>query len=104
MSRSKSNSDFGELILWGFVGYGLYRIFGKNEPVVGQANVVVKPLEYFHTRIPTVFGKVKPNIDKNGNLTKRAGITNPEISFEDSVVQNIDGTYSVKLAKINLKT
>lgn len=37
MSRSKSNSDFGELILWGFVGYGLYKLFGKNEPIVGQA-------------------------------------------------------------------
>ncbi len=35
MSRSKSNSDFGDFIFWGFVGYGLYKIFGENEPVVG---------------------------------------------------------------------
>jgi hypothetical protein len=103
MSRSKSNSDFGELILWGFVGYGLYKLFGKNEPIVGQANVV-KPLEYVHTRIPMVFGGIQPYIDKNGILRKKAGITIPAIFFEDNVVQNRVGTYSVKLTKIKLNT
>jgi len=41
MSRSKSNSDFGELILWGFVGYGLYKLFGNNTPLVGQESKTI---------------------------------------------------------------
>lgn len=51
-----------------------------------------------------VFGEIQPYLDKNGIVKKKAGITVPDIFFEDNVVQNRDGTYSVKLTKIKLNT
>lgn len=43
MGRSKGNSDFGEVILWGIGAYIFYRIFGKNTSIVGQEKQVVIP-------------------------------------------------------------
>jgi hypothetical protein len=93
MSRGKRNSDFGELILWSFVGYGLYRIFGKNEPVVGQP--LVQNKRYWHAKLP---------LDINSNLVPigKYGRTVAQLKTEFTFQKNEKGQFVVKCEKFNI--